>query len=106
MTPSFETNILRNTATLQAWRAYNRKANAPLTFFILPLAMTGAVTPAATALVRHHHPWLSLALFMTWVILCLVGLAIAAVRVRAYKRDHPFVPPPPPIWGQPPPPKA
>ena len=94
-------DLLRNTATLEAWRAYNRKANAPLMWAMVPTTVISAATPAMIALSRHSRAWLPfLVLFVVCEVLALVWLIVVAFKVRAYRRDHPFVPPPRVTWRE------
>ena len=100
MAQSPEVNILRNTATLEAWRAYNRKANRPLLMAMFPTIAFSAMTPVMIALLRHNHPWLPFPIFLACEVLVIVWLVVAAFKVRAYKRAHPFVPPPIATWSR------
>jgi hypothetical protein len=101
MVQSPPADILRNTATLEAWRAYNRKANAPLMLAMVPTTAISAATPAMIALSRHSHSWLPLlVLAVVGEVLALAWLIIVAFKVHAYKRAHPFVPPPRVTWRE------
>lgn len=95
--------VMRNTATLEAYRAYTReatKAGAP--FFVmatvlLPLwiSFQGLLEPR----VVHAHV-LGLPLFAAWMFgpaaLCLLFTVLGALRVRKYRREHPI----PEAWRQ------
>ena len=101
MVDSTPPEALRNTQSLAAWRAYNAKAAAPL-IIATPLASVfiGAMIPVETALMRQHHGLTAIGVSAAAVALSLAWIVVAFLKVRAYKRTHPFVPPPPTIWGQ------
>jgi hypothetical protein len=94
-------NLLRNTATLEAWRAYNRKANEPLMLAMAPTTILTALSPVMIALTRRNlHALLFDLAFLIGEVLALAWLIYAFIKVRAYKRAHPFVPPPPVTWSE------
>ena len=99
MAQALPTNILRNTATLEAWRAYNRKAHAPLFLAMAPSICMSALTPVMIVLLRHNHVWLPFAIFLACEVAVLVWLVVAGLKVLAYKRATPFAPPPPVTWS-------
>ena len=100
MAQPLPTEILRNTATLEAWRAYNRKAHAPLFLAMVPTVCFSAATPAMLVLSRRGHGWLPFAVFLACEVVVLAWLVVAGIKVHAYKRAHPFVPPPPVTWSE------
>src|SRR4029079_16282518 len=100
MAQSSPTNILRNTATLEAWRAYNRKAHGPLFFAMIPTIFISATTPVMIVLSRRDHSLLPFAVFLALEVLVLAWLVFAGLKVRAFKRDHPFAAPPPVTWSE------
>ena len=101
MVDSTPPEALRNTQSLAAWRAYNAKAAAPLVIAApLSSVFIGAMIPVETALIRHHHGLLAIGVSAGALGLSLAWMVVAFLKVRAYKRTHPFVPPPVTVWGQ------
>ncbi len=87
-------NILRNTATLEAWRAYNRKAYGPFLYYNGALVIIVAVSPIlTTTLIRQHRPIAAFAVVGAALAFYILFLVFAVFRVWAYKRANPFVPP-------------
>jgi hypothetical protein len=103
MAQSSQYEVLRNTETLEAWRAYSAKAHRPLIFAsVFPSAFMSSMIPAITALVRRHHEILAISIFGVLMTLIVGSLVLAFLWTRAYKREHPFVPPPPKLgYGRP-----
>ncbi len=111
--------VMRNTATLEAYRAYTRKATQPLfALGILPFCLT----PVALALSRralHASPatwtWTLVVVLLSWGLggLC---LGVGIWRMARYRRENPIpdewrlVPrttsPPVPARRSPPPPQG
>jgi hypothetical protein len=95
--------VMRNTATFEAYRAYNRAAmKAAGPFFLmgtifLPLWISLQVLVEPRFV---HARMAGLPLFVAWMIgpavLCLLFTAIGLLRVRQHRREHPI----PEEWRQ------
>ena len=88
--------VMRNTATHEAYKAYNRKvAMAGQPFVSLAFALIG-LTPAMGLFARevlhrpHRDPWVAFACYFVPVTLAAVLAAIGGVRVLRFKKANPI----------------
>ena len=85
--------LMRNTATLQAWRAHRKSAFAYAQPY-LTIAIVGVVLSVATILLMlftrrlHHMVRLEAAILLPAQLL----LVVAHFRIWLYQRRHPFDP--------------
>lgn len=90
--------VLRNTATYDAYTAYLRRARAagrPFSLAGVALQLI-ALVPAAVFLSRPHAPIQLLTLMSASMILSGLCSVVATVLTRRYQRAHPYRPEPPP----------
>ena len=93
--------VTRNTATYEAYRAYNReatKAGAP--FFLVGIIFLPIWIPLqvlAEQRFAHARDFpILVAIMMAPAVLCLLFTAIGVLRIRRYRREHPI----PEAWRQ------
>ena len=86
--------IMRNTATLDAYRRYERDARAggqPWLLISLALVPTQIVL-ALYGLFHLEHRGLYL-IFGLLLVACGLSMGIAALKSRSFRQSHPFAPP-------------
>ncbi len=90
--------VLRNTKTLEAYRARMRAARRQATpFFLLPAMLNPAMLflglPRFRGALRQAGPAVWWICAVAWLFVTLGAIAIGVYRQQKYLRDHPFIDP-------------